>query len=541
MPHIFDPLLGLSLIIAFGYLGGKIAHRLRLPSIIGNILAGAMLGPHGLGVLPLSLIVKDLRLVSSIAFGFIAVSVALHLRVRDLRATSGAPLIIALWETLLAFLLVAGAIYLGTGSERLSLLAGAMASTTAPAASLAVVRESRARGPFVSALLPTIALDNIIAILLFTSVMAFLRVKGSGTFLSQIAVPIVVGVLVGSAFCFLPASLKRDSRKVLGSSFLGLMAASGIAEHLNTSPFLATITLGFVIANCEGVHQEVSKALRELEPLIYLIFFTMAGVHLRFDVIVSAGGLIFVFVLGRFVGKFLGGFLGSLTSPLSSSWRGLLGLGLLPQAGLALGFLVMVQEAPGLGDVSDLLSAMVLSAVIINEFVGPLAIRFALRWAKEEGKALPPVLGFLEEEDIYLDLDAQDKWEAISRLVKFLCNRRCADLDLEGRFLEEVVKRELSMTTGIGHGLAIPHGVIEYQGGVIGVLGISQRGIEFGSLDGRPAHVILLTLVPEERLQEHLNALREFSRIFSKPFVMPALMEARTREEVMEVLREASL
>ena len=327
----------------------------------------------------------------------------------------------------------------------------------------------------------------------------------------------------------------------MGSSLLGLMLASGIADYFKTSPFLATITLGFVIANCEEVQQEVSKALRELEPLIYLIFFTMAGAHLRVDVIASVGGLILIFVVGRFLGKSIGGFLGTTFSSLPSSYKRLLGLGLLPQAGLALGFLVLVQESPQLrGEISSLLSAMVLSAVMINELAGPIATRFVLRWTKEEGRALPPVLGFLEEGDIYIELDAQDKWEAISRLVKFLCSRRCVGLDLEGQFLGEVVKRELSMTTGIGYGLAIPHGVIEYQGGIIGVLGISQRGIEFGSLDGKPVHVILLTLVPEERLQEHLDALREFSRIFSKPFVIPALMEARTEEEVLEILREAS-
>jgi len=287
MIHIFDPLLGLSLIVALGYLGAKAALYLRLPGIIGNILVGAALGPYGLGILSHQLIVKDLRPLSSIAFGFIAVSVALHLRIRELRDTSGAPLVIALWETLFTFVLVGGSIFFYIKSLKLSLLAGAMAATTAPAASLAVVREARARGPFVSALLPTIALDNIIAILLFTSIMALLGAKGSAAILSQLGIPIVIGLLVGSGFCFLPKAFKGDSRKILGSSLLGLMLASGIADYFKTSPFLATITLGFVIANCEEVQQEVSKALRELEPLIYLIFFTMAGAHLRVDVIAS--------------------------------------------------------------------------------------------------------------------------------------------------------------------------------------------------------------------------------------------------------------
>jgi|GEM_PF-77119 len=545
---IFDPLLGISLIIGLGYLGGNIARWLRLPAIIGNIGAGVLLGPYGVGLLSPQLIDHGLKPVNSLAFSFIAVSVALHLRLREMKELSGAPVTIALCETLLAFFLVMGPVYLWTNSFALAVLCGIMASTTAPATGLAVVRESKAKGPFVSLLLPTIAFDNVIAILLFTSVMIFFGVKGEPIhLLTKFMAPIAIGIGVGSAFYFLPKSLTADNRKTLIVSLLGLMIASGVAESLHTSPFLAAIALGFTLTNLaqwrielEEVYEKISKSFREVDPLIYLIFFTIAGSHLRFDAILSSGLLIVLFLGGRFLGKFFGGFLGASFSQWTLPIRCYLGLGLLPQAGLALGFLVLVQESPHLQELSPLLSAIVLSAVVVNEIAGPLSVRFVLRWVGEEGKAYPPALGFLQEKDIYLDLEAQDKWEAISRLVRFICVRHSIDISLEGKYLQGIINRELSLTTGIGHGLAIPHGVVPHRGKLMGALAISHEGIDFGSLDGKPVHVILLTLVPEDRLEQHLDALKELSRTFSKPFVIPALLEARTNEEVLEILREAS-
>jgi mannitol/fructose-specific phosphotransferase system IIA component (Ntr-type) len=411
-----------------------------------------------------------------------------------------------------------------------------------------VVRESRAKGPFVSLLLPTIAFDNVIAILLFTPVMIFLGARGEPVYLlTKFMAPIAIGIGVGAAFYFLPRSLTADNRKTLIVSLLGLMVASGVAESLHTSPFLAAIALGFTLTNLaqwrldlEEVYEKISKSFRDVEPLIYLVFFTIAGSHFHFDAILSSGVLIGLFLGGRLLGKFLGGFLGTSFSRWMFPMRCYLGLGLLPQAGLALGFLVLVQESPLFQKLSPLLSAVVLSAVVVNEIVGPLSVRFVLRWVGEEGKEYPPALGFLQEKDIHLDLEAQDKWEAISKLVRFICVQYSLDISLEGKYLQEVINRELSITTGIGHGLAIPHGVVPHQGKLMGALAIANEGIDFGSLDGKPVHVILLTLVPEERLEQHLDALRELSRTFSKPFVIPALLEARTKEEVMEVLREAS-
>jgi len=183
---------------------------------------------------------------------------------------------------------------------------------------------------------------------------------------------------------------------------------------------------------------------------------------------------------------------------------------------------------------------VVLSAIVVNEIVGPLALRFSLKAAKEEGKAIPKALGIFEEGDLYLGLEAQDKWEAISKLMRFLCERHNIDVKEEGRFLQKVLERELSMTTGIGHGIALPHGIIPRGNRIMGVMGISYKGVDFQSMDGRPAHVIILTLVPEDKIDEHLEFLRNCSKVFGKAFVLPALLESRTQEEALEVILEAS-
>ena len=295
-----------------------------------------------------------------------------------------------------------------------------------------------------------------------------------------------------------------------------------------------------LVANRSEIRQGIFGTFRDLEPLMYVIFFTLAGTHLRVSLLKEAGALILAFWGGRTAGKFLGSLLGARLGRIPSEVGRRLGFGLLPQAGLAVGFVVLVQESPALADLSPLLTAVVLSAVILNELLGPLATRASLRWAGEAGRARRPLLGFLEEGDIQVGLEAGDKWEAISQLMRLLRERRGLDGRKEGQFLERVIERELSMTTGIGHGLAIPHGLVEEGEGILGVMGIFREGVDFESLDGRPAHVVLLTVVPQGSLDEHLQALAEFSRVFGRHYLIPELVEARTPQEAFEILREAA-
>ncbi len=537
MIPISNPLLGFSVIILSGYIGGSIAKRVHLPKILGNLIVGLILGPFCLNIFSHQLISYELSPINSIAFGFIAISIALHIKLNELKET----IILSFSDICMNFLMICTIIFLITKSISLSILLGITGATTAPAASLAIVKETRAKGPLVSALLPTIALNNLLCIVFFTIIIGLLEtIHGSSFFIliKHLVMSSFLGIVIGLMFCSSMHILSKLRIKILWATFFTLITLIGICEEFKLSSLLSSICMGLVIINKKSVADEVFNAFNKFESFIYLLFFTMAGAHLNPTFIMKEWKLILIFVMSRFAGKVIGGSIGA--SIVKLNHKGLFGIGLISQAGLALAFLVLVQEKPYLDQIIEIYSTVVLSAVVLNEFVGGIATKLILKLSKEEGKAYPPVFGFIDNNSIFLELEAEDKWEAIAKLVHYLCIKKCIDLSLEGKFLEGIIERELSMTTGIGRSLAIPHGPL-YNGEnkIIGVFAICHKGIDFGSMDGKPVNFIILSLIPRNKIDAHLKYLIQVSRIFSKPFISSALMEARTEEEVLRILEEA--
>ncbi len=533
---VSNPILGFALIVIFGYLGGLLAKKVHLPSIIGNLGAGLVSGPFCLKVFSYELIESGLSPLNSIAFGFIAFSIALHLKVEEFKKVC----ILTFSDILLTVFFISFSFFLITGSVLFSLLLGITGATTAPAASLAIVRETRAKGPLVSALLPTIALNNVVCTILFTFILGILCAAGSAYLhvgLIQLLIALFLGVGVGLLFCFSVSFVRRLKVKILWASLFSLMILVGIADQLHISPLFASICMGLIITNTKEVADEVFEAFGKIESFIYLLFFTMAGAHLNPSFIPQKWKLIILFVMSRFTGKLIGGYIGAFFTGLYK--KALFGVGLLPQAGLALAFLLLLEEKGLVPSLMETYSTVVLSAVVLNEFLGSVATKILFRLTKEEGKAYPAIFGFIRAEDIVIGIDAEDKWEAIAKLVHHLCIRKGIPFSQEGQLLEEVIKREMSMTTGIGRSLAIPHGIVQDQRDIMGIFAISYKGIDFGAMDGKPVHFIILSLIPEDKLDKHLKYLTQLSKIFSKPFVSSALMEARTEEEVLRILWEA--
>lgn len=531
MVSISNPILGFTLIVISGYFFGLLARKAHLPSIIGNLCAGIVFGPSCFNLFSRELIEEGLSPINSIAFGFIAISIALHLKIEEFKKVC----VLSFSEIFFTFVFIFISSFIATSSLLLSVLLGITGATTAPAASLAIVQESRAKGPFVSALLPTIALNNVICTLMFTFFISLLGIsEESSNEYKRILIPTFLGLLNGLLFCLAVPFVKKFKINTLLASFFALMILIGIAECLHVSILLSSICMGLVITNTKSVADEVFDAFNKIESFIYLLFFTIAGAHLNPTFVIQNWTLIFLFLIARTLGKITGGYIGS--SFIGLHKRKLFGIGLIPQAGLALTFLLLVEKKVPL-ILGEIYSAIVLSSVILNEFIGSIATKILFKITKEEGKAYPPIFGFITSKDVIIGLEAEDKWEAIAKLVHQLCLRQ--KLPSEGRVLEEVIKRELSMTTGIGKCVAIPHGTGSNQSSIVGIFAISHKGIEFEAMDGRPVHFIILSLIPKDKLEAHLKYLTELSRIFSKPFVSSALLEARTEEEVIKILWEA--
>jgi Kef-type K+ transport system membrane component KefB/mannitol/fructose-specific phosphotransferase system IIA component (Ntr-type) len=546
--HAFGPvneIFAISLLMLAGFAGGKLANRLRLPAITGNILAGILIGPYGLHLLSHQAVTIDLKPITSFALGFVSFSIATHIDISEIKKTKGRILITGISDVLISSLFVAVTLYLWTKSLALALLMGAISGATAPATTLAVIRESRAKGPLTEALLPHVAFNNVVCVALFAFVFAGLKgtfMKGTSvteallhvaviTSIISIAIGFGTGLLLKAFF----TGMENESF-ILPTMIISLLFVSGLSEFLHVSALISTMTLGFLTHNLLEQKEAVDKAFTSFEPLIYTAFFTLAGTHLDLSLLPALGITGVLYIISRFAGKWVGTFISAWLCRAPAVFRNLGGFTLLPQAGIALGLIVLIEEQPCCDPFSPAITAIVVAAVAFHEIIGPILTKATLKTAGEAGKDLHPVMGFLLPEGILPDLNPVDKWDAIRQLVGHLAEIYRLSWKQEDELLTSVIEREKSMTTGIGHRLAIPHGLFEGSGPIMGVMGISRRGVDFDAIDGDKSHIILLTAVHRDQLASHLDVLMKISRMFCREDLVQRLIHTVSQTSIYEIL-----
>ena len=538
-----NPLLILSIILLVGGGGGIVARRLHIPSITGNILAGAVLGMtlfHGAGL------ARQLAPLSTFAMGLIAASVGSHLSYRRIHNALRRILTIAILEVTCSVTFVAIGIRLTGGSWAAALLLGSLAAATAPATTLALVRENRSKGPFVKTLLSVVAVDNILCLIVFAFVRTAVATEAvnpeTGFPLSQ-AIYSTFGQLAGAAglgfgFGFLTAHLQpKPQFQSFSTLFVVILLCTGIASFLNLSPLLSCLFLGMYLSNSTREGERELEALGPLEPLLMISFFTLAGVALHWDMLVYAGVLCALYFFCRAAGKVFGAVLGGLISRCSRRIWTNIPMALLPQAGLAVGLVVLIEGDTRIApEVSTLVGTVVLAAVTINEIIGPLFTRAALRRAGEAGLDRPRLIEFLQEEFIITGLQADDKWSALKKLTDFYAlTHHLRPKDAEPLY-ESVAKRERELTTAIGLGAAIPHGRVPSGSAVGGVLAISYDGIDFDAPDGQPVKIIMLIVTPRDHEKRHLEVLASLMRMLSNHAFRDRLAAAISPEDAWEII-----
>ncbi len=396
----------LGILFICGFFGGKLASRLKFPRVTGYILAGMLLSPSVTGILPAELVEERFAIVTDMALAIIAFSIGGSLNLAKLKVLGKSILWINVTEALGAFLLtflaVAGLspLILGVAPSPdalrgivlpLALIIGAVSAATAPAAVLAVVHECRARGPLTTTLLGVVALDDGMAVILYTFAITLV---GALTQVKEVAVlrmigepslillgSVLLGGLVGLALTAVAPWVK--SRESLLVVILGgLLLCTGIALHAGLSPLLADMLVGLVVINRARQSQSLFDAVDAIEEPLFALFFTLAGAHFDVAVIKMAGLLAVLISLCRFTGKLLGTRLGARFSSAPAAVRKYLGYGLLPTAGVTIGLVLMAQpfEDPG---VFDIMINAVLGSVAINEVLGPPLVKYALLAAGE--------------------------------------------------------------------------------------------------------------------------------------------------------------
>jgi len=395
----------LALILTIGFIAAKAGQAVRLPSVTGFIAAGVLLGPSGLNIITAEATGNQLRHFTQIALMLIAFGIGEHLELKQLKVTAKTVLSICLADTVAALLLVAGAILLatwglGTGGSGwhfkdymvLAIILGTVSIATAPGTVLFITRECRAVGPMTTTLLQVVAVNNGLAIIFFSVALVFARqVVGADqmvwgamlvAILAKISFSLLVGVATGLIIDFIIHRLK-DRGEMLTAGLALLLLSGEMARFLNLSPLLVGIAIGFTIVNRDHRDVRLFRTLNAFEPPIYVLFFTLAGAHLDFSALTVAGWLGFIYFAFRFISKVAGTYLGGGLAGAPDVLRKYLGIALVPQAGIAIGLVFLINGEPNLNEYAAILTPTILVGVLLAELIGPACTKYALERSGE--------------------------------------------------------------------------------------------------------------------------------------------------------------
>ena len=397
----------LAILLATGIAAAKIGSRFRLPAVTGYILAGLLLGPSGLHLISHETGNSQLGHFTEMALMLIAFGIGEHLEIMRLRSRAKSVITIGLFEIMGAFLcvsvgtfLVARWLHVGGDAWQmqdyvlLATLLGAISVATAPAATLHVMQEIRASGPLTTTLMAVVAIDNGLAITLFGMAVAITRhvmtsgqdplwvALGGGLF--EIAGSVAMGVATGMLLDAMANRLKKPG-EMLTAGLATLLLCGEIATRFSLSPLLAGIAAGFTIVNRDYRDIRLFRTLNAFEPPIFVLFFTLAGVHLNLHALIAAGWLGVAYFLLRILGKISGAATGAQLVKTTTTIKKYLGLGLTPQAGVAIGLIFLIQGDPATLKFSTIITPVVLAGVLLSELIGPICTRKAVELAGEAG------------------------------------------------------------------------------------------------------------------------------------------------------------
>lgn len=427
------PLFVLGIMTILSLYAGKAVKKIKLPSIIGFMITGVFFGPSCFKLID-NLFMDKMSFITEIALGFVAISIGLELSFRTLKSLGSGIIYIILFESLGAFVLTAGAVYLYTNNIALSIIFGAIAPASAPAGTVAVIKEYKAKGTLTQALYAVVGFDDGLGIIIFGFASAAAKLlltkaravsavvaktgaavtttpvdNGFNNFIFAMSGPlkeVFLSVLLGTIFalglCWLARKMDaRASHDLMILLFGGILCSSGLSVALHLSLILTNMVIGIIIVNTQPnplvlrVKNEISGVI----PLLFVFFFSLAGATLHIDAVPSLGVLGIIYIIGRTTGLISGAWLGAALGKSEEKIKKYLGLGILSQAGVAIGLaLIVKQEFKGLGPVvskageavmtmGDQIGFMAITTVtascIFFEIIGPILARHALIKANE--------------------------------------------------------------------------------------------------------------------------------------------------------------
>ena len=376
-------LLILSVILFAGFIMTRLTNTLNLPKVSGYIMAGILIGPCGLNLIPVE-IIGHMGFVSDLALAFIAFGVGKFFKKEVLLKTGSRIIIITLFEALLAGVLVTlFCVGVFKMEWNFALILGAIATATAPASTMMTINQYKAKGEFVNTLLQIVALDDVVCLLAFSIVAGIAGRTGNEELtMSTVLMPVVYNILALGLgfFCgyflsrlLIPARSK-DNRLILAIAML--LGISGICASLDISPLLSCMIFGASYINLTS-DKKLYRQINNFTPPVMSIFFIMSGMNLDLSALTTVGTVGLAYFIVRIIGKYLGTYISCLITGTSREIRNYMGLALIPQAGVAIGLAFLGQRLLP-EEMGKLLLTIILSSSVLYEMVGPVCAKMSL-------------------------------------------------------------------------------------------------------------------------------------------------------------------
>lgn len=404
-------LIGLGIALLAGLLMSRLAKVVKLPAVTAYLIAGIIIGPFCLGRLGIPGIgfssleqVNSFGLISDVALGFIAFAIGNEFRLAQLKKTGKEATVIGILQAVVTSIVVAAALiglhYIIPDKLPIptAITLAAIASATAPAATLMVVRQYKAKGPVTDILLPIVALDDAVGLIIFAVCFGIAKSLVSGTVdmisilvepILEVVLSLLLGVIMGVLFTFTEKFFQSRSKR-LAISVTYVMLTVGVTMikfniggvHIGFSTLLTCMMLGTMFCNMCDVSEELMDRTDRWTAPLFVLFFVFNGASLDFsvfsDIVIVGIGLVYIVV--RCLGKYFGATGSAVMMKSDKNIVNYLGIALFPQAGVALG---MTVTALSLGEEGILIRNIVLFAVLVYEIVGPLLTKIALTKAGE--------------------------------------------------------------------------------------------------------------------------------------------------------------
>ena len=376
-------LLSLSVILLAGFLLTRITKLAKLPNVTGYIIAGVLIGPYVLNLIPHEM-ADGMGFVSDIALAFIAFGVGRFFKKEAFQETGFGIIVITLLESLLAGILVTFFMhYIFRLSWSFCLLLGAIATATAPASTMVTIRQYHARGNFVNTLLQVAAFDDAVCLIAFSIASAFVNANvGSNISASEIIMPMVynigalaIGFISGAILSKLMTPKRsEDNRLILTISLL--LGIAGLCAAVDISPLLSCMLFSTTYINMTK-DKELYKQVERFTPPILSIFFVLSGMSLDISSFSTLGVIGISYFIIRIAGKYLGAYLGCIIAKTTKEVRNYLGLALTPQAGVAIGLAFLGKRVLP-ENMGNMLLTIILSSSVLYELIGPACAKIAL-------------------------------------------------------------------------------------------------------------------------------------------------------------------